>query len=487
MTSITQCSFNGRLQPWDQAAISTVYGSGPPPCTPPSITVQPAGTTITAGQQTTLFVTAAGTAPLTFQWFIGTPPSGTTIGGATSNSVNVTPSTTTSYFVRVTGQCGSPVDSDAVTVTVNPATCPAVTVSTPTAVPNAQGGFNLTASASGGSGFTFTWFQGSVSGTGSPLGTGNPFAVSPTTTTGYWVRVLNSCGETADSAVIMLTPQPQGCPAVSVGTPMVTASGGGFLLSVSVSGGAGFSFAWFQGSTPGAGTLIALQSSVFVTPSGPTSYSVRVTNNCNNSGVSPVITITPTQSCTAPAITSVSANPTTIIAGQTAVLSVSATGSSLSFQWFSGSPGSPVVVANGNSATITVMPLQTTTFFAVVMSGCGATSALTDTVTVTVSPSMQCMPPVITNAPSNQTVVAGGSVQLTVAAAGSPTIHYQWFQGPKGDTSKPVGADSTTFVSAPLSSATQFWVHVTNDCGIADGATVQVSVQAARFRAVRPH
>jgi len=486
MTSITQCTFNGRLQPWDQAAISTVYGSGPPACTPPSINTQPSGTTIPAGQTAMLGVVAAGTAPLTYQWFIGNPPSGTPIGGATNSFVNVSPATTTTYFVRVTGQCGSPIDSDAATVTVNAPACPAVAVSAPAATPNAQGGVNLSVSASGGSGFTFTWFEGPVSGMGTPIGTGNPFAVTPVATTGYWVRAQNNCGNTANSAVITVSPQTAGCPVVSVGAPMVLVSGGGFVLSTMASGGTGFTFAWFQGATPGAGTLIGTQSNVFVSPAGPTKYSVRVTNNCNNSGVSPVITINPSQSCTPPAINAVSATPPAIVAGQTSVLSVNATGTDLSIQWFSGSVENTALIPNGTSSTITVMPMTTTTYFAGVMSGCGAAPVFSSGVTVSVSPSIQCVPPAITTPPSIQTIVAGASAQLSVGATGSEPLHFQWFEGPNGDTSKPVGTDSATFVSAPLKSPARYWVHITNDCGSADTDAVQVNVEAGRFRAVRP-
>src|SRR5207253_8523993 len=47
----------------------------------PSITTQPAGQTITAGQTATFSVTASGTAPLSYQW----RKNGTAISGATSS------------------------------------------------------------------------------------------------------------------------------------------------------------------------------------------------------------------------------------------------------------------------------------------------------------------------------------------------------------------------------------------------------------------
>src|SRR5207302_318897 len=70
-------------------------------------------------------VTASGTSPFTYQWYTGT--SGNTsspIGGATNSTVNVSPTTTTSYWVRVTGQCAPTVNSNAATVTVNASCTP---------------------------------------------------------------------------------------------------------------------------------------------------------------------------------------------------------------------------------------------------------------------------------------------------------------------------------------------------------------------------
>src|SRR5436190_1083230 len=57
----------------------------------PTITRQPASQTVTAGQTATFTVTAAGTAPLSYQW----QRNGTAIGGATAASYT-TPATVTS-------------------------------------------------------------------------------------------------------------------------------------------------------------------------------------------------------------------------------------------------------------------------------------------------------------------------------------------------------------------------------------------------------
>jgi hypothetical protein len=120
MTAVVTHGINGALQPWDQHAAGAVYPGGScTTCTPPSIVSGPASQTINSGGSATLSVTTTGTAPLSFQWYIGT--SGNTaspIGGQTSSSITVSPSSTTSYWVRVTNSCGS-LNSATATVTVN--------------------------------------------------------------------------------------------------------------------------------------------------------------------------------------------------------------------------------------------------------------------------------------------------------------------------------------------------------------------------------
>lgn len=84
----------------------------------PVITSHPTGATIASGGSHTMSVTATGTAPLTYQWYIGT--SGDTsnpIGGATSSTYDASPAATTDYWVRVSNDFGS-ADSNTATVTI---------------------------------------------------------------------------------------------------------------------------------------------------------------------------------------------------------------------------------------------------------------------------------------------------------------------------------------------------------------------------------
>jgi len=95
----------------------------------------------------------------------------------------------------------------------------------------------------------------------------------------------------------------------------------------------------------------------------------------------------PGPGCTTPAITS-HPSSTTIAAGQSATLRVTASGTApLSYQWYFGSAGntsSPVAGATGSS--LTVSPASTTSYWAKVSNSCGFANSNSASVTVTTSP-----------------------------------------------------------------------------------------------------
>ena len=92
---------------------------------PPSIVTQPASKTVIAGQTATFSVTAAGAAPLAYQWKMN----GNAINGANSSSYTTPPTTTGNsseqFTVTVTNSAGA--------ITSNPAT---LTVTTATSILN---------------------------------------------------------------------------------------------------------------------------------------------------------------------------------------------------------------------------------------------------------------------------------------------------------------------------------------------------------------
>lgn len=79
-----------------------------------------------------------------------------------------------------------------------------------------------------------------------------------------------------------------------------------------------------------------------------------------------------------------------------------------------------------------------------------------------------CIASGITTQPANKQIPSGGTTTLSVIANGTAPLSYQWYEGAKGDTSKPVGTNSNTFTTPSLTSAKSYWVRVNNACGNAD-------------------
>ena len=97
-----------------------VAATNNPPPVMPSITTQPVGQTVTAGQTASFMVVATGTAPLSYQW----QKDGTAISGATSASYTTAATSSSDngakFQVVVSNSAGS-VTSNAATLTVNAA------------------------------------------------------------------------------------------------------------------------------------------------------------------------------------------------------------------------------------------------------------------------------------------------------------------------------------------------------------------------------
>ena len=512
---------NGSLQSWDLDAANEVYGDGTrqagntglqyvlplggtgsrrpsntswriwqnaTSCTAPSISTQPSGSTINSGNQATLTVVAGGTPAFTYQWFQGNPPSTTTPVGNNSASIQVSPTTTTNYWVRVTNGCGS-ADSNAATVTVTTG-CPTVNVGNPSATDLGNGSFQLSVTASGGSGLTFAWFQGASVGSGPQIATGNPIIVSGVTQpTSFWVRVTNSCNNQANSPrVVTVGPAPCN-PLLIINQPQnqTVLAGGTVQLTVGFIGSTPATVLWYRGAPPDTSNLVGSSQTV-TSPviNATTTFYATITNACSTV-TSNVVTITATQTCIAPSINGASATPSTAQPGTPVTLAVDAAGSSLTYQWFRGASGdtsNPISGATSSTFVDTPAAAGTFLYWVRVGSGCGTAIANSNTVTVTIT--SQCVPPTIVQ-PPNKEVVFGDKATLTVTPlAGSEPIHYSWFQGAKFDTSHPIGTDSPTVTTpSALTQDTQFFVNVSNACGNVNSETITVKVNLKRRHATR--
>jgi uncharacterized repeat protein (TIGR02543 family) len=154
-----------------------------PVCNPPSITTQPQSKVIQRGQTVTLSVTAIGTAPLSYQWYMGASPNTENpINGAMSNSYTTPPlvpplnlTMRTDYWVRVTNSCGT-ADSNTATITVMvPQQYTLTTSVNPSGAGTVSGagtydqGTDVRVTATPNPGYTFSFWSGDASGNSNPI------------------------------------------------------------------------------------------------------------------------------------------------------------------------------------------------------------------------------------------------------------------------------------------------------------------------------
>ncbi|MBW3671640.1 MAG: hypothetical protein KY432_08215, partial [Acidobacteria bacterium] len=250
-------------------------------------------------------------------------------------------------------------------------------------------------------------------------------------------------------------------------------------LAISVSSSATSpSYQWYTSFTNDFGTATAIAgatSSSYYTGAleeGSYYYWGKTFNDCSSDISSPIlVTVNP---CITPTIVTEPSDKE-ISAGSTATLKVTADGSSpLSFQWYRGERGntSSKVIGATSSTYKTAALNATSTYWVAITNDCGDVESRTVTVTVVGG----CDLPTITTHPASQTVVEGTAVNLSVSATSSNgTLSYAWFRM-SGETSVPVGSDSPTFTTPPLTAETHYFVNVTDSCGtvVSNVAIIQI-------------
>ena len=159
---------------------------------------------------------------------------------------------------------------------------------------------------------------------------------------------------------------------------------------------------------------------------------------------------------------------TTVCQGETAVLTVTATGTDLEYQWLDVFLN-PIPGETSSSFTITnAQPSDAGFFFVEVSNSLG--SVLSNTAQIAVNPD-----PAITQQPVSQTVNEGDPVSFSVTATAADS--FQWrFNG-----SNIGGATSATLniASASLGDAGAYTVRVTNTCGTVTSTAAQLTVNEA--------
>jgi hypothetical protein len=175
---------------------------------PPSVTAQPTGQTVTAGQTATFSVTASGTAPLNYQW----ERNGATITGATSASYT-TPTTSTSdngakFSVVVSNSAGN-MTSNTATLTVNGSTLVAPSITSQPASQTVTAGQTATfnVATTGTAPLSYQWRKNNVAISGATLASyTTPATTSSDSGAQFTVLVSNTVGSvTSNTATLTVT------------------------------------------------------------------------------------------------------------------------------------------------------------------------------------------------------------------------------------------------------------------------------------------
>jgi sugar lactone lactonase YvrE len=345
-------------------------GGGVPPTPLSAGSISPSSPSIDDGQSIPLSANpSGGVAPYLYQWFTGagcTSP----IAGATHATFSASPSSTTTYYVKVTDSEHGPVSecSSGDTLTVNLA-LDAGAISPQSPVISKGASVVLTANPSGGTGpISYQWYTVAGCRT-SPISgaSGFTFSASPSSTTSYYVQVNDSSSAGAESgcsAGDAVTVKAISTPALSAGpvTPSSPSIDGGqsILLSANPSGGvAPYSYRWFTGASC-TSPISGATGSTYIATAGATYY-YQVTDSASAVACSAGDLVTVNPALVAPTI---AASATSIDSNGSLSLFITAgsSGGASPFicQWLEEAPGAASYTPFGS-------PL---------MSGCAAQSIL---------------------------------------------------------------------------------------------------------------
>ncbi len=431
-----------------------------------SITAQPASKTVTAGQTATFSVTAAGTAPFTYQWL----ENGAAISGATSSSYTTPAATSANNKAQFTVEVTNSVSSVTSSVAVLTVDLPPVVSTQPVsrAVTLGQTA-TFSVAATGTGAITYQWKK---NGTAISGATAASYTTPPTTSADngalFTVTITDTVGSVNSSAATLTINFP---PTISSQpTSQSVTAGQSATFSVAATGTATLTYQWKKGGTAISGATAASYTTPATTSAdNGTQFTVTVTNAFGNV-TSNAATLTVTASGIAPSITSQPASKTVAV-GQTATFSVTATGTgTLTYQWkkngaaISGATSSayttPATVSSDNGIVFTVTVTGT--------SGNITSSGATLTVNA---------PPSITAQPASKSVLTGQTATFSVTAAGTATLTYQWNKGGVA-ISGATSASYTTPATTSADNGAQFTVTVTNAAGNVSSTAATLTVSA---------
>jgi PKD repeat protein len=450
-------------------------------CAAPTITTQPVTQTIPAGQDITFTVVASGTG-LSYQWQ-DSVPGGAPWGNVSGNGANTSSYTFTTALVGdgvlyrcvINGMCGSITSSSAICHVCQP---PAFSINPQSQNDTAGQTATFTVSVSGPV-VSLQWERnngGGWSDISGAAGTSYSLAtIQNDNGAQFRCRAFNTCDTVWSSVATLSVCTPVSITAHSADTNVT--AGQDATFSVVASGSGTLAYQWLYSVDAGAhwgnvsggtGANTALYRFTTASSDNGHQYRCEVFNGCAIPDSSHAVTLTV---CTPPSISSQPADPGPKIAGESVSLSVTVPGTvtSPAFQWERNN-GSGWTNATGGSATsatyiFTTLGSDNGVAFRCRVTACAIT-VYSSAVTLSV-----CTPASITAQPKDSNVTEGQPLSFSVAAAGSPTMLYQWQNRVNsGSTwSDILAAVSATygFTAASSQNGYQYRCIVSNGCGSA--------------------
>ncbi|HKM92471.1 MAG TPA: hypothetical protein VJY41_02340 [Prolixibacteraceae bacterium] len=440
--------------------------------------VAPTGITGTSnicrGSSTTLTATGGtlGTGAR-YQWGTGSTVGTNPISGATSNSYSPSPTSTTTYWVRIentTSPCTANTGGVTQTVTVNQ---PSVAPTGITGTSTICNGSSTTLTATGGAlgtGARYQWGTGSTVGTNPISGaTSNSYSPSPTATTTYWVRIENTtspCTATTGGVTQTVTVnQPSVAPTGITGTSTICNGSSTTLTATGGTLGSGARYQWGTGSTVGSNPISGATSvSYSASPTITTTYWVRIENTtspCTATTVGVSQSVTVSAQPTAPTLDAKTPNLTNICTGQ---------GVSATFTAGSGGVGCSddyVLIIDGGTpvAYTSGSTVGSSATSSIVIQGrranCTSGSGCTGTNYVELARwTVNARPTSVVSGSS--TVCNGGSATISVALTGAQPWALTWSDGSTPTSVTGITTSPYTFSVSPTANTT-YTVTALND------------------------
>lgn len=165
-----------------------------------------------------------------------------------------------------------------------------------------------------------------------------------------------------------------------------------------------------------------------------------------------------------------------VASGGTASFEVAVSGKTpFSYQWYQGEANDRSRPVGTNSPRLTLTNVTSTgSFWVRITNECSTIDSNVAVVFVTA-----CTAPTIQSHPSSTTVAHGGQAIISVRAVGTGVLQYQWYRGPRGNTTAPMPSTTAQLVLTNITSTATYWVRVTNSCGSVDSSEAVISVSAA--------